>query len=102
MNISLLWTVSGEGIVMIATTVVAFCSGLLVPLPLFPDWMQHVLGWLPFAATADLPIRVYNGDIPTSELPLVLARQLGWTVVLVMIGRVLFARGIRKLVVQGG
>jgi ABC-2 type transport system permease protein len=101
-NVSLLWTISGDGIVMIAATLIAFCSGMIVPLPLFPEWLQAILAWLPFAGLADLPFRVYNGSIPASELAFVLARQVGWTVVLVAFGRWLFARGIRRIVVQGG
>ncbi len=101
-NISLLWTISGEGIVMISTTLVSFFSGMIVPLPLFPEWAQTVLAWLPFAGIADLPFRVYNGDIPFADLGLVLGRQLGWTLVLVVLGRRLLARGMRHLVVQGG
>ena len=101
-NITLLWTISGEGIVMVVVTLVSFCSGMLVPLPLFPDWLQAVLVWLPFAGVADLPFRVYNGNIPIGELAGVLARQAGWTVLFVVFGRWLLARGMRRLVVQGG
>jgi ABC-2 type transport system permease protein len=100
--IALLWTLAGEGVVMIAATVVAFGSGMIVPLPLFPDWAQRVLGYLPFAGVVDLPFRVYNGAIPTSELWFVLARQVAWTLVLVVLGRWLLARGMRRIVVQGG
>jgi len=101
-HISLLWTVAGEGIVMLLTAVVSLFSGLLIPLPLFPDAMYAVVAWLPFAGLADLPYRVYTGSVPPSELGLVLARQLGWTIALVALGRWLLARGIRRLVVQGG
>ena len=101
-NITLLWTLAGDGMVMIATTIVSVCSGMLVPLPLFPDWAQTVLGWLPFAGVVDLPFRVYNGDLAPSELASVLARQAGWTIAIIALGRWLFARGIRRLVVQGG
>jgi len=101
-NISLLWTLSGEGIVMVTTSAVSLLSGMIVPLPLFPDWAQSVLQWLPFAGLADLPFRVYTGNIPLDALALVLARQLGWTVVLVAAGRWLLARGMRRVVVQGG
>jgi ABC-2 type transport system permease protein len=101
-NVTLLWTVSGDGMVMIAATSVSFFSGLLVPLPLFPDWAQPVLEWLPYAGLADQPFRIYTGDLPISELPLVVGRQLGWTLALVAFGRWLIARGMRRLVVQGG
>jgi ABC-2 type transport system permease protein len=101
-NITLLWTLAGEGIVMMASTVVAFFSGLLVPLPLFPDWAQTLLAWLPFAGLADQPFRIYTGVIPLEQIPLVLGRQLGWALVLVMFGRWLLSRGLRRIVVQGG
>lgn len=99
---SLLWTIAGEGVVAMAATVVAFGSGMIVPLPLFPDWLQKILAYLPFAGVVDLPFRVYNGDIPTSDLAFVFARQLAWTLLLVVAGRRLLARGMRRIVVQGG
>lgn len=102
LNISLLWTIAGEGIVMMAATLVAFCSGMIVPLPLFPDWLQAILTWLPFAGVVDLPYRVYNGDIPSADLAVVLAKQLGWTLILVAFGRYLVGRAMKRLVVQGG
>jgi ABC-2 type transport system permease protein len=101
-NISLLWTVGGEGIVLIMATVVSVLSGLLIPLPMLPGWLQPVVRWLPFAGIFDLPFRIYTGHIPVSGLALVLARQVGWTVALVMLGRWLLGRGMRRLVVQGG
>jgi ABC-2 type transport system permease protein len=101
-HISLLWTISGEGIVMVVTAVFSVCSGMIIPLPLFPDGVRAVLEWLPFAGVVDQPYRLYTGSVPPDELPLVLARQLAWTLALVALGRWLIGRGIRRLVVQGG
>ena len=101
-HITLMWTVSGEGIVMLLTAIVSLSSGLLIPLPLFPRAVYELLTWLPFASVADLPYRIYNGSVPAGEIGLVLARQLGWTIALVVLGRWLIGRGIRRLVVQGG
>jgi ABC-2 type transport system permease protein len=97
-----IWTIVAEGIVMIASTTVLLFSGLLIPLPLFPDWARGVLRWLPFAGILDQPARIYAGHITGGELASVLARQLGWTVVLIALGRRLLARGLRRVVVQGG
>jgi ABC-2 type transport system permease protein len=94
-NISLMWTVSGDGVVMLVSTVVAMLSGLLIPLPLFPDGAQRVLAWLPFAG-------IYTGDLAPAELALVVARQLGWTALLIALGRWLLGRGLGRVVVQGG
>jgi ABC-2 type transport system permease protein len=101
-NVSLLWTIGGDGVVAVAGTFVAFCSGMIVPLPLFPDWLRDVLTWLPFAGLVDLPYRIYNGGIPAGEIALVLARQVGWVIVLVMLGRLFLARSLRRIAVQGG
>jgi ABC-2 type transport system permease protein len=101
-NISVMWTIGGDGVALAASTVVQLASGMLVPLPLFPGWAQPILAWLPFAGLVDLPFRIYTGHIPSSELVFVLARQIGWTIALVVLGRWLLARGLRRLVVQGG
>src|SRR5207244_1668886 len=37
---TLLWTTSGEGIARILPSLVLIGSGMVIPLPLFPDWAQ--------------------------------------------------------------
>jgi ABC-2 type transport system permease protein len=101
-NITLMWTVSADGMVVMLTALVTLLSGMTVPLPLFPDWAQPVLRALPFAGLVDLPYRVYLGDIAPSGLPGVMLRQLLWTAALALFGRWLLARGLRRIVVQGG
>jgi len=101
-HISLLWTVSGEGLVQLVQVGIFLFSGMIIPLPLFPDWAQPVLQFLPFGGLADLPFRLYTGHIPPGQVWSVFARQLSWTLALVLIGRWLLARGTRRLVVHGG
>ena len=84
------------------STVVSMFSGLLIPLPLFPDGWRPLLRWLPFAGVLDQPARVYSGAIAGGELAIVLARQAGWVIALVALGRWLLGRGLRRVVVQGG
>jgi ABC-2 type transport system permease protein len=102
LNISLLWTVSGQGISQMLPSLVYILSGMVIPLPLFPDWAQSVLGLLPFGGLVDVPLRLYLGHIPISGLAGALAHQLIWVVATVAFGRWLLSRGVRRLVVQGG
>lgn len=100
--LSLLWTVSGEGVSRLMPAASMIFSGILLPLPLFPEWAQPVLQALPFRGLADLPFRVYIGHIPLSGLAGALLHQLLWTAALVWLGRRVLDRGLRVMVVQGG
>jgi ABC-2 type transport system permease protein len=101
-NITLMWTVSADGTVVMLQALVTLFSGMIIPLPLFPDWAQPALMAMPFAGLVDLPYRVYVGNIAPSSIPAVILRQLLWTAALVLFGRWLLARGLRRVVVQGG
>ncbi|MEZ4359963.1 MAG: ABC-2 family transporter protein [Kofleriaceae bacterium] len=102
LSVSLLWTLTADGVAILVSTCATIFGGLVIPLPLFPDWSQPLLRALPFAGMLDLPARVFTGGLAPSDAPWVLAHQLGWTVILVGLGRWLLARGLRRLVVQGG
>jgi ABC-2 type transport system permease protein len=102
LNISLLWTISGEGAVLVMTTFVMFLSGMILPLPLLPAWAQRFIQALPFAGLVDLPFRVFTGHIPPDAILPVIEHQLLWTAALVIAGRWLLRRGLRRVVVQGG
>ncbi len=101
-TISLMWTIAGDGVRVFVGSAVMLCSGLIVPLPLFPAWAQPVLNALPFRHVMDTPFRLYMGHIPAGDAPFIVAQQIAWTVALVYAGRYLMARGTRRLVIQGG
>jgi ABC-2 type transport system permease protein len=102
LNVTLLWTISGEGVsILLAATVTVF-SGLVLPLPLYPDWARTALMVMPFAGVMDLPFRLYTGDLPSAAVGWVLLHQTLWTAALVLLGRWLLRIGMRRVVVQGG
>ncbi|MDX1931314.1 MAG: ABC-2 family transporter protein [Capsulimonadales bacterium] len=101
-TISLLWTISGDGIARLVPSVTLLLSGLIIPLPLFPPALQTFLKWQPFSGVADSPFRLYFGHLPPEALGGVLLHQLAWSLVFVLIGRLLLRRGLRLLTVQGG
>jgi ABC-2 type transport system permease protein len=102
LTLSMLWTITGEGLFRMMSALVTLLSGMILPLPLFPHWSQPLLNFLPFGGLVDAPMRLYMGHIPPTHLGPILAHQIGWTVAFVVLGRWLLARGTRRLVVQGG
>src|SRR2546428_8226376 len=56
-HISLLWTISAAGMDRIMPAVVTEFAGMVIPLPLFPDWAQPFLRLQPFRGLAVWPFR---------------------------------------------
>lgn len=102
MSISLLWSISGDGVSRMLPALCYLLSGLTFPLPLCPPWLRAALEILPFRGMIDTPFRLYVGNLPVSALPLTLAHQALWTIALVFLGRYLLARALQRMVVQGG
>ena len=102
MNISLLWTIGGEGAALLLAALATLLSGMILPIPLFPDWAQPIVQALPFAGLVDLPFRVFTGHIPAAATIAVLRHQALWTIALVLFGRWLMSHGMRRVAVQGG
>jgi ABC-2 type transport system permease protein len=102
MHVALIWTISGRGFNVIMTGLVTFLSGMVVPLPLFPDWLQPFLYWQPFRGLADVPFRIYSGNIPPQAAWLEIVLQLAWALALVKLGYAVLARAQARIVVQGG
>ncbi|MBI3911829.1 MAG: ABC-2 family transporter protein [Armatimonadetes bacterium] len=101
-TISVLWTISGEGISRMLPILAFLFSGIMLPIPLFPDWAQPLLNFLPFRGILDTPLRLYIGHLPPGQVFGLLAHQLAWTAAFVALGRWVLARGARRLTVQGG
>lgn len=102
LNITLMWTVSGQGMAALSAGAVTILTGMIIPVPFFPDWAQTIINVLPFRGIVDTPYRLYLGHIPPSDALWHLGHQFVWTITLVLAGRWLLARGIRRLVMQGG
>ncbi len=102
LHMALFWTLSGRGFNAIMYGLVGFFSGLIVPLPLLPDWLQGVLYWQPFRGLADVPFRIYSGNIAAADAWFEILLQLGWTAVMVGLGYTVYWYARDRLVVQGG
>jgi viologen exporter family transport system permease protein len=101
-QISLFWTISGQGVPVLIGTFASILGGLIVPIAIFPDSLQPVLRALPFAGLLDHPARLYSGALGIADAPWVLAHQLGWSAICIASGRALLGHALRRVTLQGG
>lgn len=96
------WTKAGFGLIDIQATFVAFFSGALVPLAMYPGWLRSMAAVLPFQGIYSLPLTIYLGKVgPYGILP-ALAGQAGWALALALAGRMLWRKAMAELTVNGG
>ncbi len=100
--ISAFYTTSAVGVKIIATTIGDFLAGSIIPIPFFPPALQSIIYALPFAYMQSTPFLIYTGQIEGSMLPLSLLGQLGWLLVLTVIGKLLTRHALKRVAVAGG
>lgn len=100
--ISVFMTMSPTGSLLLFSIAGEFLAGLIIPVPLMPDWLQRIVNVLPFRYTADFPFRVYSGHIGSSEALAGILFQLAWLAVIVFLGKFAMRKALQRVVVQGG
>ncbi len=101
-SIITLWTISSEGAETIFQALIWVFSGIVIPLPFYPDWFQPLLYILPFRGMMDIPFRIYLGNIPGIEALGLIFFQMVWAAGVIVLGKELLRKGLMRVVIQGG
>lgn len=102
MNMIAFWTLDVRGYLNLYVVVLNLFSGFLVPVHIFPGWLQAIAFATPFPAMFQFPIDVTSGRVLGVEALQAIGVQAAWLAGLVVLARVVLLRATRRLVVQGG
>lgn len=96
------YTVSPMGVRLALVMTADFLSGSLVPLPFLPNYLTKYIYLSPFAAMQNIPLRVYSGQIPVTDAFSTIVLQVFWLLVLILIGKFIISKALKRVTVQGG
>lgn len=100
-GLSSFWLTDSSPVAWIWQKVGFICGGLILPLSLYPSWLQEVASWTPFYTLLyEVASVVYSNDLSHSIV--VLAKLSTWFFVAVFLVEILFRVGTRQVVVGGG
>jgi ABC-2 type transport system permease protein len=68
-------------------------GGKLLPLSVFPQWLQDVLAWTPFPYMVSFPTKVMLNQVLLPDLMMSFAATLVWCFILHSAARLLWWRG---------
>ncbi len=95
-------TLDRRGISAILSLTMMTFSGNVIPLTLFPDGLQWLIRYQPFAQSLDAPIRMYQNAAALPEWALTVGMQIVWIFLLRCIGRRMWQARLNDMTVQGG
>jgi len=96
------WTTNVFGLQGAKRFTLEMLSGVFIPFELLPGWLQPVAAYLPFKAMAYVPLSIYVGRIEGTAMVGALLEQAGWTVLMLLLSRLLWAYGLRRMEAYGG
>ena len=77
-----------------------FLSGRIAPLDLYPPWVAQAAMWTPFPYIVYFPVALLLGD-ERVNIPRGFAMLAGWTIVFLVVNRVMWHRGLRRYSAMG-
>jgi ABC-2 type transport system permease protein len=97
------WFLEIQGFVILSLAIETLLSGQIFPLDLLPPALLRISEWLPFFYQAYFPVAIVTGRIADHGKILEgLGIQLGWTVLLILGGRLLWRSGLSRHTAVGG
>ena len=96
------WLINVWAIMTIKNVFINVLSGSMIPLWFMPETVRKIISFTPFEGIYFTPVQIYLGNISGGEIVAGFIKQLVWICCLMTLGFILWNKGKKKLVVQGG
>jgi ABC-2 type transport system permease protein len=97
------WFLEIQGLVILSMALESLLGGQIFPLDLLPAWLFKVSSFLPYFYQMYFPVALITGRIDDpAQVTQMLAIQAGWVVIILLVGQVLWRRGLRLHTAVGG
>lgn len=77
-------------------------TGMFIPLDFFPKWSIPIIEMLPFASWGYIPTKIYLGLFDLEKIFVLLGVHILWIVVLFLINKAIWLKGIKRFSSIGG
>jgi len=99
----LMITVSSNGVKSAFQMICELLSGMIIPISFMPDSLIAFIKLTPFYYMQNVAFNIYTGYIHSGrEIVKIIILQFIWLIVLTVIGKWIFYRQEKRIVIQGG
>lgn len=90
------------GLNLAKKAIISFLSGALIPISFFPSLIQDIFSMLPFSSLVYNPVMIYLNKYSGEEILFVFLKQIIWILILYVLGKILWNKVTKKIIVLGG
>jgi len=96
LGLSALWTTDFSGLAEFVNVVLLIFGGFILPLHLFPKYLEVISVYLPFASMFYFPIMAVSNSLTLQMMYVVLIRQTMWLIFFSIIYKVIWKHGTKR------
>jgi ABC-2 type transport system permease protein len=96
------WTLNLFGLNLLRNGIQMFFTGSLIPISLFPSWLQTLSSFLPFPSMVYVPSAIYTGSISGNAIYTAIGMQVVWLVIIFVVVRLIWSVALRRITIFGG
>jgi ABC-2 type transport system permease protein len=96
------WITNVWSLSTLKNVLIGIFAGTMLPIWFMPKAIQNALRYTPFDVIYFAPVKIYLGQMSTGDLLFSYGKQIIWLGIFVLIGMILWRRGIRKITIAGG
>lgn len=101
-GLSAFWIDQAEALMHLKWMLASIASGAMLPLTFFPLWFQSFSRWTPFYHWGFFPSQVVLGRASVTDIVFGLAMSLSWVILLVLITKFVWKKGLIRFGAVGG
>lgn len=101
-QMSTFWFVNIWSISVLKDLFITIFSGIALPLWFMPAKLLVFINYSPFSAIYFDPIKIYFGQMTQNEILSSYCKQIIWALIFFSLGNLMWCRGRKRLVIQGG
>lgn len=90
------------GLNLAKSAILGFLTGQMIPLAFFPESIQRIFDFLPFASMNYTPVMIYLNKMPLERIVFSMGIQIIWIVMLFLIANFFWKRVTKRITVLGG
>lgn len=90
-----------QGLNFTLSNIIRFFSGMVIPLSILPTFWRNMADWLPFKYIIYVPNQIISGRLDFMQASRELVVAAVWIVILLMISRIIYTRGLRRFDGEG-